>query len=67
MKKKYRRAVYWAIILPYWAVTLPFVLMGCVINYIAEYSLDFKYWLVDKLKVSKYDPDRPATAEAERV
>lgn len=57
MKKKHRRAVYWAIMLPYYAVTLPFMLIGYVIDYIAEYSLDFKYWLVDKLKVSKYDPD----------
>ena len=57
MKKKHRRAVYWAIILPYWAVTLPFMLIGWVIDKIAEYRLDFKYWLVDKLKVSKYDHD----------
>lgn len=57
MKKKCRRAVYWAIMLPYWAVTLPFMLIECVIDKIAECSLDFKYWLVDKLKVSKYDPD----------
>ena len=57
MKKKYRRAVYWAIMLPYWAVTLPFMFIGWVIDRIAEYSLDFKYWLVDKLKVSEYDPD----------
>lgn len=57
MKKKYRRAVYLAIMLPYWAITLPFMLIGCAIEQIAEYSLDFKYWLVDKLKVSKYDPE----------
>lgn len=57
MKKKHRRAVYWAIMLPYWAVTFPFMLIGLVIEKIADYSLDFKYWLVGKLKVSKYDPD----------
>lgn len=57
MKKKHRRAVYWAIMLPYWAITLPFMLIGWVIDKIADYSLDFKNWLADKLKVSKYDPD----------
>lgn len=57
MKKKHRRAVYRAIMLPYYAITLPFMLIGWVVDNIAEYSLDFKYWLVDKLKVSKYDPE----------
>lgn len=57
MKKKHRRAVYWAIILLYWAITLPFMLIGWMCEKIADVSLDFKYWLVDKLKVSKYDPD----------
>lgn len=57
MKKKHRRAVYWAIMLPLWLITLPFMLIGWVCEKIVDVSIDFKYWLVDKLKVSKYDPD----------
>lgn len=57
MKKKYRIAAYWAIMLPLWFITLPFMSIGWVCEKIADVSLDFKYWLVDKLKVSKYDPD----------
>lgn len=55
MKKKHRRAVYAAIILPLYILILPFALIGILCEYILDAVTFVEYWLKHKLRVSKYD------------
>lgn len=57
MKKKYRKAIWFAAFIPVYLLAAPFGIVGIVCDRILDRATDYNLWLTCKLKVSKHDPD----------
>lgn len=57
MKKKYRKAICFALIGLSYIVTLPFMCLGWALGKLAIGLIDYSDWLKTKLRVYDTDPD----------